>query len=115
MSEEAKRHTDYADCPWRAALAALGGKWKGLILWRLEEGPRRFGELRRLIDGVTEKMLAEQLRELEEDGLLHRRDYEETPPRVEYSLTNYGREALSVVYAMTRWGAGHLERRDALG
>ena len=106
----AKKHTDDASCPWRAALRALGGKWKGLILWRLENDPMRFGELRRAVEGVTEKILAEQLRELESDGLVARRDFDETPPRVEYSLTAYGRDALPVVYEMTRWGYRHLER-----
>ena len=106
-----KRHTDSPSCPWRAALGALGGKWKGLILWRLESGAMRFGELRRAVEGVTEKILAEQLRELESDGLIARQDYRESPPRVEYSLTQYGSDALPVVYELTRWGRRHLDRQ----
>ena len=111
MSELPRRHTDDSSCPWRAALDALGGKWKGLILWRLEAAPMRFGELRRAVEGITEKILTQQLRELETDGLIARHDHRERPPRVEYSLTAYGRDALPVVYEMTRWGRRHLDRR----
>ena len=107
------KHTDDPRCPWRAALRALGGKWKGLILWRLSEASRRFGELKRLVDGITDKMLAEQLRELEADGLISRRDFRAVPPRVLYSLTEYGETALPAIFAMTRWGRVHLARTPA--
>lgn len=77
-------------CGLDAAAAVVGGKWKPLILWALHEGPRRFGELRRAVQGVSEKMLTQQLRELESDGVIHREVYREVPPRVEYSLTPLG-------------------------
>ncbi len=113
MSEHEKRHSDDDRCPWRTSLRALGGKWKGLILWRLSEQPLRYGELKRLVEGVTDKMLAEQLRELEADGLVSRRDFDEVPPRVLYSLTDYGETALPAVFAMTQWGREHLARTSA--
>ncbi|WP_113975052.1 winged helix-turn-helix transcriptional regulator [Nocardia puris] len=74
-------------CGLDATLSVLNGKWKMLILWPLSERPHRFGELRREVRGVTEKVLTTQLRELEADGIVHREVYDEVPPRVEYSLT----------------------------
>ncbi|MEK8106371.1 helix-turn-helix domain-containing protein [Micromonospora sp. M12] len=79
-------------CGIDAALDVVSGKWKGLILWELEaHGVRRFAQLRRGLPGVSEKMLTQHLRELEEDGLVHRKVHAEVPPRVEYSLTAHGR------------------------
>ncbi|WTP14139.1 helix-turn-helix transcriptional regulator [Streptomyces sp. NBC_00191] len=78
-------------CGIDTAMEVIGGKWKVLILWALHEHPhRRFGELRRLLPGITEKVLASHLRELEADGVVHRVSYDEVPPRVEYSLTEDG-------------------------
>ncbi|GAA2094029.1 helix-turn-helix domain-containing protein [Kitasatospora saccharophila] len=78
-------------CGIDTALEVIGGKWKVLALWALHEQPhRRFGELRRMLPGVTEKVLAAHLRELEADGVVHRESYDEVPPRVEYSLTEDG-------------------------
>ena len=114
MKHEAQ-HTDDAGCPWRASLRVLGGKWKGLILWRLSEAPLRFGELKRQVEGITDKMLTEQLRELAVDGLVSRQDFDEVPPRVLYSLTPYGETALPAVFAMSRWGRAHLARTAADG
>src|SRR5436305_9636612 len=73
-----------------AALAVVGGKWKPIVLWHLASGPRRFGELRRLVTGISEKMLIQQLREMQGDGIVARKDFREIPPRVEYSLTSFG-------------------------
>ena len=77
-------------CGLEAALAVVGGKWKPIVLWQLAQGPRRFGELRRLVTGISEKMLIQQLREMEADGIVARKDFREIPPRVEYSLTEFG-------------------------
>jgi len=90
--------------PVESALHALGGKWKPLILWHLLEDTRRFGELRRLIPDITQKMLTQQLRELESDGLVHREVYPQVPPKVEYSLTDLGHTLESVLQVLCDWG-----------
>src|ERR1700733_12824758 len=77
-------------CGLEAALDVVGGKWKPIVLWHLAGGPRRFGELRRLVTGISEKMLIQQLREMQGDGIVDREDFREIPPRVEYSLTTFG-------------------------
>ncbi|AMV38170.1 winged helix-turn-helix transcriptional regulator [Planctomyces sp. SH-PL62] len=97
-------------CGLEAALAVIGGKWKPIVLWRLAPGPRRFGELRRLVTGVSEKMLAQQLREMEADGIVSRKDYREVPPRVEYALTDLGATLPEVLRPLCEWGL-HLQAR----
>src|SRR5687768_13978501 len=84
-------------CPAEATLLVIGGRWKVPILWHLLAGTRRFSELRRAIGNVTQKMLAQQLRELERDGVVSRKVYAEVPPKVEYSLTERGRSLRPVV------------------
>ena len=91
-------------CGLEASLSVIGGKWKILIIWQLANRPRRFGELRRLVTGVTEKMLIQGLKELEKDGLVSRRDFRETPPKVEYSLTERGVELANVLRPLCEWG-----------
>ncbi|KZM72719.1 winged helix-turn-helix transcriptional regulator [Nocardia terpenica] len=92
-------------CGIDAAMDVVGGKWKSLILWELDtHGTRRFGELRRGLPGVSEKMLIQQLRELEEDGIVHREVYREVPPRVEYSLTPDGVSLNAALAPLGRWG-----------
>ncbi|MFF9670610.1 winged helix-turn-helix transcriptional regulator [Streptomyces eurythermus] len=96
-------------CGTDAAMDIIDGKWKVSILWALgEEGARRFGELRRLLPGVTEKVLAAQLRELEADGIVHREDYAEVPPRVEYSLTGIGHQLNEALAPLGVWGKRHV-------
>jgi DNA-binding HxlR family transcriptional regulator len=94
----------------QATLKVLGGKWKILILWHLKNENRRFSELKRLIPEITEKMLIQQLRELERDEIVHRYAYPDVPPRVEYSFTEYGRSLEPVLQALCHWGEAHLER-----
>jgi len=92
------------DCPVRAAVDVIGGKWKPVILYHLLTARRRFGELRRLLPDATQKMLTQQLRELERDGIIARQVYPEVPPRVEYSMTAYGRTLRPVMRELCKWG-----------
>jgi DNA-binding HxlR family transcriptional regulator len=101
------------NCPVEASIDVIGGKWKTLILWWLHQGTRRFSELRRLIPGITEKMLIQQLRELETDGIVARKAYATVPPKVEYSLTKYGRSLERALQAICDWGRAHMERIGA--
>jgi DNA-binding HxlR family transcriptional regulator len=102
-------------CGLDAAIDVVGGKWKATMLWTLEDqGPLRFGELRRRIPGVTEKMLVQQLRELEADGLVHREAYHQVPPKVEYSLTDFGHSLNTAMAPLGAWGEEHMERIEAL-
>ncbi|MEV6728573.1 MULTISPECIES: helix-turn-helix domain-containing protein [unclassified Streptomyces] len=94
-------------CGVAAAMSVIDGKWKVSLLWELEQRPRRFGELRRLVPGISEKVLAAQLRELETDGIVHREVYDEVPPRVEYSLTPPGQELNTALEALGAWGTKH--------
>lgn len=94
----------------QATLDVLGGKWKILILWHLKENPRRFSELKRLMPEITEKMLTQQLRELEKDGIVNRKVYSEVPLKVEYSFTEYGLSLKPVLQSLCLWGEEHLRR-----
>lgn len=104
----AKGRTSYS-CGLDAAVDVVGGKWKPMILWALHEaGTRRFGELKRDVAGVSEKMLTQQLRELEADGIVHREEYPEVPPRVEYSLTARGVALNEALAPLGVWGKAHV-------
>ncbi len=93
----------------------IGGKSKPVILYYLLEGsPKRFNELMKYIDGISQKTLTNQLRELEKDGLVHRKIYAEVPPKVEYSLTEKGKSLETVLEAMCTWGANNLDDRFEL-
>ena len=99
-------------CPVAVTLDLIGGKYKALILWYLADGRRRFSELRKMISSATPKMLTQQLRELEANGLVHREVYPVIPPKVEYSLTETGRSLMPVLVAMRDWGADYLRRKN---
>jgi DNA-binding HxlR family transcriptional regulator len=101
---------DESECPIRTTLDVIGGKWKPLILFKLKNGPQRFGALRRAIPDVTQKMLTDRLRELERDGIVHREVHAVIPPKVEYSLTHYGESLKPVLAAMATWGLTHRSR-----
>lgn len=92
------------DCGLDVALAVVGGKWKPLILYHLQDGPRRFGDLRRLVAGISEKVLIQQLRDLQEAGVLVRHDYREVPPRVDYTITPFGRTLVEALMPLCHWG-----------
>ena len=97
-------------CPVKLTTDIIGGKWKPLILFYLEGRTRRFSELRRLIPGLTKKMLTQHLRELEQDEIVHRKVYAEVPPRVEYSLTRHGESLKPILKLMSAWGNRHRAR-----
>lgn len=97
--------------PVQVTLRVIGGKWKPLILWHIKNQTMRFSELHKSIEGITEKMLTQQLRELEKDGLVRRKIYAEIPPKVEYSMSVYGKTLEPVLAAMQIWGEGHKERK----
>ncbi|MFS0722485.1 winged helix-turn-helix transcriptional regulator [Paenibacillus sp. 1P07SE] len=99
------------NCEKELTLAVIGGKWKLIILWHLGlEGTKRFSELKKMIPHITQKMLTNQLRELEEDLLVERKVYAEVPPRVEYSLTAYGQSLMPVLRLMYDWGKQYGEQ-----
>ena len=95
------------DCPVRAALDVIGGKWKPVVLFHLMGGSKRHGELRRLLSDATQKVLTQQLRELERDGIIKRTVYPEKPPRVEYAFTIHGRTLRPVIQALCQWGTAN--------
>lgn len=99
-----------ADCPVRTALNVIGGKWKPVVAFYLLEGKRRFGELRRLVPEATQKVLTQQLRELERDGIVERKIYQQVPLKVEYSLTDYGQTLRPALTELCHWGKEHRAR-----
>jgi DNA-binding HxlR family transcriptional regulator len=96
-----------AKCPVEFTLAIIGGRWKALILYQLFLGVKRFSELQKILKGVSQKMLTQQLRELETDGIVHREVYAQVPPKVEYSLTALGASLKPVIESMCEWGVLH--------
>jgi DNA-binding HxlR family transcriptional regulator len=97
-------------CPVSRTVKIIGGKWKPLIIYNLSVGTRRNGQLRRAIPEITQKMLTQQLRELEDDGLVEREIFPVVPPRVDYHLTELGRSVLPVLEAMAAWGVTNADR-----
>jgi DNA-binding HxlR family transcriptional regulator len=104
---------EVGECPVDAMMRVMDGRWKGTILWRLLDGPRRTSELRRSIPGITERMLIRHLQELAADGIVERDDKKTIPPCVYYSLSSYGRTLAPVVETMCKWGRSHLKRLAA--
>ncbi|WP_252312440.1 helix-turn-helix domain-containing protein [Sinobaca sp. H24] len=97
------------NCEKELTLSIIGGKWKMLIIWHLgKEGTKRFGELKAMIPGITQRMLVTQLRELEEDQIVHREVYPVVPPKVEYSLTSHGETLIPILDVMYDWGRGYM-------
>jgi len=96
--------------PVEATLDVIGGKWKTVILCHLDKGEKRTSELKRLMSGITQKMLTQQLRELEDAGVVKRTVYQQVPPKVVYSLTDYGWSLKPVLDAMCAWGERHIEQ-----
>jgi len=108
------KHVSYAcsqGCPVEATLELIGGKWKGVLLYHLLAGTQRFSALRRQMPSITQRMLTNQLRELEADGLVHREVFPVIPPHVEYSLTPQGKTLAPVIRELKKWGDSYLERQ----
>lgn len=108
-AREAPRAEPYG-CGLEAALEVVGGKWKVLILWHLDGGPLRFGELRRQMPAISEKMLIQSLKELQADGIVARTDHKEVPPRVDYAMTPFGHSLCAALAPLCAWGQEHVER-----
>ena len=97
---------EISDCPITTTLGYIGGRWKTIILYILGERTLRFGEISARIPAISRKVLTSQLKELVSDGILKRKKYNETPPRVEYSITEFGRSLQTVLSEMEKWGLG---------
>ncbi len=104
---------EFVECPVAATLEVIGGKWKPLILFHLRDRPMRFSELRRVVPQATQKMLTQQLRDLERDGIIHRKVHAVVPPKVEYSLSDYGQTLKPLLALMCDWGSRHRSRATA--
>ncbi len=100
--------------PAERALKVIGGRWKAVILYYLFEGPKRLSELKRLAPGASQKMLVQQLRELEEHGLVHRKVFAQVPPRVEYSATKLGLSLQPIIASLCEWGRRHAAELSAI-
>lgn len=108
-----RRPNPVGGCPLTAALAAVGGKWKLIIIYWLAESPRHFAAIRKEMPGISQKVLTQQLRELVADGIASRRPTGSVPAPVEYSLTDYGQSLLPLVESIRLWGRAHIERLTA--
>jgi DNA-binding HxlR family transcriptional regulator len=112
-AKKSRRTNDcHYGCAVEAALDVIGSKWKGVILFHLLDGKKRFNELRRLMPSVTQRMLTLQLRELERDQVVIRKVYPEVPPKVEYSLTPFGKELKPMLLMLREWGSQVMRRHE---
>jgi DNA-binding HxlR family transcriptional regulator len=91
-------------CPVDLTLSVVGGRWKGLVFWNLRDGTKRYGELKKILVGINDKMLSQVLKELEKNGVVNRKVFDVVPPKVEYSLTKEGKKLLPVMQLMSNWG-----------
>ena len=105
---------DETACGLDVALAVMGGKWKPLILFHLQRGPRRFGDLKRLVVGISEKVLIQQLRDLVDVSVLIRHDHRQVPPKVDYAVTPFGMTLVEALLPLSVWGTEHRVRVEAL-
>jgi DNA-binding HxlR family transcriptional regulator len=106
------RNKEY-ECSFEIAMDLIGGKWKPIIIWHLgTKGTKRFNELKKLLPQITQKMLTQQLRELENDSLVERKVYPQVPPKVEYSLTDLGESLMPILRMMHDWGDNYYEKVD---
>ena len=105
---------DESDCGLDVALTVMGGKWKALILYHLYPGPRRFSDLKRLVAGISEKVLIQQLRELAAAEVLVRRDHQQVPPKVDYTMTPFGMTLVETLRPLCEWGTEHRARIEAM-
>lgn len=103
---------DYNECPIGTAIAIIGGKWKIPVLYNLRERTMRFNEIQKALPQVTQKMLTQQLRELEKDGLISRRVYAQVPPKVEYTITPLAKNLEPILDALCLWGAEYKKNID---
>lgn len=113
-NREGVRPNPVTGCPLTAALAALGGKWKLIIIYWLAESPKHFAALRKAMPSISQKVLTQQLRQLINDGIVNREPKGAVPAPVEYSLSDYGRSVLPLVEDVRLWGRGHLARADEI-
>ena len=114
LNERIRMTKDAFTCGLDAALFVLGGKWKPLILFHLAHGTRRYGELRRAVGNVSDKVLIQQLKELQADGIIDRVDFGEIPPKVEYSLTAFGRTLGKALAPLCEWGTKYSRDVEAI-
>ena len=105
--------TEVPACGLDVALAVMGGKWKPLILYHLNSGPKRFGDLKRLVGGISEKVLIQQLRELAAAGVLTRHDHQRVPPMVDYTMTAFGMTLVRALMPLCAWGTDHRDQVEA--
>jgi len=111
MTKKIEINSDIEKCAVETSIDVLAGKWKILILWYLRTEKKRFSELKRLLPRATQKMLIQKLRELEDDGLVHREVYPVVPPKVEYSLTEYGKTLDPILKQLYKWGDIHKQNK----